>query len=111
MGANTINNAASDRKVSIKLAEGDTVHVQCCAKFTNMKYIQIFLRKKQNKETLMKSLKSPAGCTRGLGVDETQTAVWTAIAPLVAQINLKIRKMSLFGIYKCKVKDGHCTHS
>ena len=75
VGANTINNAASDRKVSIKLAEGDTVHVQCRAKFTNMKYIQIFLRKKQNKETLMKSLKSPAGCTRGRGVDEIQTAV------------------------------------
>ena len=45
-------------------------------------------------EILMKSLKSSAGLTRGRGVDETQTAVWTAIAPLVAQINLKMRKMT-----------------
>ena len=42
----------------------------------------------------MKQLKSSGGLTRGCGVDDFQTSVWTAVAPLVTQINLNMRELT-----------------
>jgi hypothetical protein len=50
-------------------------------------------------------LKSSGGLTRGRGVDDFQTSVWTAIAPLVAQINLNMRELTKISIDTTKHKE------
>jgi len=58
VGAQTINNASSTKGLSLHVEPGIIIHVKCRAKYTNVKYIHLFLKHKDNSD-IQKLLRSP----------------------------------------------------